>query len=128
MGHYGWLIAAFVSVTALAAGLLLMARRRITPEEKERRRRQFVNQRGRITDAVITEVRVVDNPSGAASHWILYSYDLRGVGYTAAQDITSLLAHISRDPRTIAGPASVKYLPDNPFNSIVICERWSGFR
>ncbi len=100
----------------------------MTPEERERRRRQLVNARGRIADALITDVGVSENPSGGASHWLHYSYDLRGVTYHAAQDITSLLAHLPRDPQTLAGPASVKYLPGNPSNSIVLCEEWSGLR
>jgi hypothetical protein len=101
---------------------------RTTPEERERRRRAWVNAEGRIADGVITEVRVVEWAPGGISHWLHYSYDLRGVSYTAAQDISALLAHLDRDPRHIAGPASVKYLPENPSNSIVLCEQWSGLR
>jgi hypothetical protein len=28
----------------------------------------------------------------------------------------------------LIGPASLKYAPRNPANSILICERWSGLR
>ena len=103
-------------------------RRRLTPEERERRRRLEVNARGRITDGVITEVLTVEAPSGRASHLLHYSYDLHGVSYSAAQDITDLVEHLRRDPGCIGGPSSVKYLPRNPSNSIVICEQWSGLR
>ena len=124
-----WLVTVGVpAATAIVAIAVVLVRRRPTPEERERRRRATVHARGRITDALITEVRVVETPAGGASHWLDYCYDLRGVSYTASQDITALLAHIDGDARRIAGPASVKYLPDNPSNSIVISEGWSGLR
>jgi hypothetical protein len=129
VGQHAWILAVGLpAATAVAVGLLVLARRRVTPEERERRRRLQVHAQGRITDGLITEVRVVEAASGAASHWVHYSYDLRGVNYVAAQDITPLLAHLARDPQSLGGPAAVKYLPDNPSNSIVVCEQWSGLR
>lgn len=119
------------AATILAAGLLVLlicwwGARTITPQERERRRRLRVHARGRITDGLITDVEVIPAPSGDSSNVLHFSYTLNGVAYTAAQDITTLLARLDSDPDRIAGPASVKYLPDNPFNSIVICEQWSG--
>lgn len=129
MAQHAWLVAVAVpAATVVLAALLLLLRRRTTPEQRERRRRLEVNAGGRITDAVITEVRTIETPAGATLHLLHYSYDLHGVSYSATQDISALLAHIQRDPRRIAGPASVKYLPRNPSNSIVICEQWSGLR
>ena len=124
-----WLISA-VAAGALAAlgGVVWVWRRRLTPEERERRRRLEVNARGRITDGVITEVLTIEAPPGRASHLLHYSYDLHGVSYSAAQDVTDLLEHLRRDPGCIGGPSSVNYLPRNPSNSIVICEQWSGLR
>ena len=119
---------ALAAATLLLILIYLLLRRRVTPEERERRRRLAVNAAGRITDGVITEVHTVENPGGGASHLAHFSYTLSGVTYSAAQDITHLLAHINRDPRHIAGPASIKYLPENPSNSIILCERWSGLR
>lgn len=122
-----WVPAVTISVAALLLiGTYFLLRRRITPEEVERRRRLAVNASGRITDGLITEAQLVETPSRGASHLLHFSYTLNGVAYSAAQDITTLLAHIDRDPHRLAGPASVKYLPDNPSNSIVICEEWSG--
>ncbi len=121
-------LVAAAGAAALIAILIVVVRRRLTPEELERRRRLAVNARGRITDAVITDVAAVQTPSGGVSHLVHYRYDLHGVRYSAAQDITSLLAQIPRDPSRIAGPASVKYLRANPSNSIVVCEKWSGLR
>ena len=124
-----WLVVGAVCGAALLLVVFyLLFRRRITPEEQERRRRIEVNARGRITDGVVSEVRAIETPSGRVSHLLDYSYDLHGVSYSAAQDITALVAHLSCDPSQIAGPASVKYVPGNPSNSIVVCEEWSGLR
>ncbi len=117
-----------MAAAALLILVYLLLRRPVTPEERERRRRRAVNTSGRIIDGLITEVRVLEGPAGAASHLLYFSYNLHGVTYAAAQDITSLLAHIDRDPYRLAGPVLVKYLPRNPPNSIVICEEWSGLR
>ena len=32
------------------------------------------------------------------------------------------------DLSTLIGPVTLKFMPKNPFDSIVICEEWSGFR
>ncbi len=127
MDRYVWLAAAVPAALLVAIVAYLLARRKITPEERERRRRLAVNARGRITDGVITEVLVVENPAGSASHLVHFSYELHGVTYEATQDVTPLLGGI-RDPARLGGPVSVKYLPGNPSNSIVICEGWSGLR
>jgi len=127
VARYHWLSVAAIPAAAFLL-FLLLRRRKISPEERERKRRLAVNTSGRITDAVIMEVRVLQMPSGALAHFMDYNYDLHGVTYSATQDITALLEHIQRDPQRIAGPASVKYLPSNPSNSILICEEWSGLR
>ena len=58
---------------------------------------------------------------------VFYSYDVRGVEYTASQDIGPLK---DRMPVEISphGAVSVKYDPRNPANSIVLAEQWSGLR
>jgi hypothetical protein len=117
-----------IAVAAIGTGAWLLLRRRITPEEQERRRRLQVNAAGRITDALITEVRTLESAGGAVSHLMHYTYTIRGVTYAATQDITGMLAHLDRDPERLLGPAGVKYVPKNPYNSIVICEEWSGLR
>lgn len=121
----GWWLAA-AALTLLV--LVLAIPRRLTPEERERRRRLAVHRAGRITDGLITETHVIEAPYGAVSHLVHFTYDVRGVGYSASQDISSVLAYLERDPGRVSGPSSVKYLPENPSNSIVICELWSGLR
>jgi hypothetical protein len=109
-----------VIAAALAAlGLFIVFRIRRKPKDKEMRRRLNVNLHGRLGDATITEVQ--DNT-------IYYSYSVRGVTYTASQDIAQLRAQISSDLEKLIGPASLKYSPRNPANSIIVCEEWSGLR
>ncbi|MND05212.1 hypothetical protein D3C83_258600 [compost metagenome] len=42
--------------------------------------------------------------------------------------MTLISERIGDDPRGIVGAAAVKYHNKNPYNSIIICEHWSGFR
>lgn len=122
-----YLIAAAVAAAGglLALGVILW-RRRNNPTEKERRRRSLVNARGRLTDGVVTDV---DVPAGGGSKGLIhYTYRIGGVEYSAAQDISDLAGSIESDPSKIVGAVNVKYHTRNPFNSIVICEGWSGLR
>jgi len=116
--------AAYIAAGAavvLVAALILRAwlRRRPTPEELERRRRIGLNRVGKMADAMILDVQETS---------VEYSYDVRGIEYTALQDISMLQDHLPPDRLTLAGPGSVKYDPRNPANSIVLCEEWSGLR
>jgi hypothetical protein len=103
----------------LAVALYFLIRSRLTPKDKEKRRRLTVNQFGRIGDATITDVH--DNT-------IFYEYSVRGVFYTASQDISNLRDHIPTDPDRLIGPVGLKYSTSNPANSIILCEDWSGLR
>ena len=116
-----WVAAAVLVSVALFVLIWLWSNRSLTPEERERRRRLRVNAVGRITDGLITDVDV-------AIHVVHFNYTLNGVTYAATQDITTLLEYLGRSPERLGGPASVKYLPRNHSNSIVICEKWSGLR
>lgn len=111
------LVVAAVALIALA--FLILIRMRRSPKDKEMRRRLSVNLHGRLGDATITEVQ--DNT-------LFYSYSVRGVTYTASQDISQLRAQIPNDLEKLIGPASLKYSPRNPANSIIVCEEWSGLR
>lgn len=109
--------AAAVVVGAIVVWLWL--RSRASPAERERKRRLAVNTTGRVSDA-----NVVDYRDGA----LHYSYLIGGVEYTASQDVSGLPELLPPDPTTLIGPGSVKYVPKNPANSIVVCEHWSGLR
>jgi predicted type IV restriction endonuclease len=88
-------------------------RSRVTPEERERQRRQWL-----VGTATLVEIR--DN-------LIFYSYAVRGVEYTASQDVSQLSQYVITN-LSVMGPVSVKYDPRNPANSIVVAEAWTGLR
>ena len=113
------------ALATLAAGLVVLAVwivlqvRERSPEYRERKRRQFLHQRGRLGEALITE---------ATDGIIYYAYSVHGVQYTASQDITALRDRLPAEPERLIGLANLKYAVRNPANSIVICEEWSGLR
>ncbi len=134
-----------------ASGALYWWRRRPRdPEEIERRRRCHLNQVGRIVEGQIVDVLDAPAPpvearggsglfrkrhaapSGARPNGsrklVFYSYSISGVTYETAQDVTGLEERACLD-RLVAGqPASVKYDPSNPSNSILVADDWSGLR
>jgi hypothetical protein len=107
-----------VALVALAAWIALQVKQR-SPERRERKRRQQVNQRGRLGDALITE---------ATGTTIYYTYSVHGVHYAASQDIFPLRDKLPAEPERLIGVVSMKYAVNNPANSILICEEWSGLR
>ena len=137
------------AVAAVLAAVGMMAytffRPAEDPVEGERRRRLNLNQIGRIAEGQIVEL--VEHPplpvekrkavfGGGARplpdmrprNLVSYSYAISGVTYHTAQDITGLEGQI-RFERLVAGqPASVKYDPSNPSDSILVGDDWSGLR
>ena len=106
-----------ISVALLAASVYIVLRRRLSPSERERRRRLKLNRHQRTTEALLTE---------CGPELLHYEYELRGVFYSASQDVRGLRALLPVDPTRLIGAVSVKYDPRNPANSIVLCEEWSG--
>lgn len=101
------------------AAVWIYLRLRISPQERERRRRLLVHTRGRLADASVTDFTDTS---------VFYAYRVRGVEYFASQDITQFRGSLPADLTRLLGPAMLKYMPDNPANSILICEEWSGLR
>ncbi len=121
-------ITVFTLVTAglIALGVWIAVRRRATPEKREQRRRLHIHATGRLGDALVTETE---------ENLLYYSYSIRGVQYTASQDVSALRGAVnwngSRLPEDLSrliGPCSMKYVSNNPANSILLCEEWSGLR
>jgi hypothetical protein len=114
------------------------------PEENERKRRLHLNQIGRIAEGQVVEL-VAQPPEPRAAkglfgsrarplvnltprQFVSYSYAISGVTYHTAQDITGLESQVRLD-RLVAGqPASIKYDPSNPTDSILVADDWSGLR
>jgi hypothetical protein len=114
-------IAALGGLAAVLIGLAIFIALRVhgTPEKREKKRRLSVNRLGRLGDAMVTET---------TDTIIYYSYSIRGVQYTASQDVSALTEKLPADRDKLIGIASLKYAPNNPANSILICEDWNGLR
>ena len=84
-------------------------RSRVTPAERERRRCARLVAIGKMGDAALVEIQ---------ESVVFYCYAVRGVEYTASQD----LALLGRSPQDVnpVQALSVKYDPRNPANSIVV--------
>jgi hypothetical protein len=114
------------------------------PAETERKRRSYLNQIGRIVEGQVLEIveapaealprrglfgrphATATNGASCMRKMLFYTYSISGVSYETAQDITGLEERACLH-RLIAGqPASVKYDPSNPSNSILVAEDWSG--
>ncbi len=108
-----------LAAAAVGWGLHSYYRNRPTAADVERQRRAMLNAIGKMGDGSVIELQ------GSTA---IYSYDVRGVGYTASQDLSVLEEQLPPDPWVIIGPVSVKYDPRNPANSIILCEYWTGLR
>lgn len=141
---HNWLPLAGLAVLVILGISFWLRRKPEDPNEQERQRRAYLNRVGRIVEGQVLEV--VEHPHGAAGQkssgvfskrqagtlangsqkLLYYTYSISGVTYETAQDITGLeeQAHLGR---VIAGqPASVKFDPSNPSNSILLADDWSG--
>jgi len=117
-------LAAPATVGLAAAGALVWLvaryiRRSRSPEERERRRRIRLHIIGRLTEVTIYQ---------ADSSILQYGYEISGVAYDTTQDITALESYLPRPAEQLVGTAVAKYDPQNPANSIIMCEHWLGFK
>ncbi len=99
--------------------------RRKTPEELERARRLEVNRRGRLVTGQILDF-VEPPPGKPGARLITYKYQVGGVAYEAAQDISALPNIVSVARRAAGQFVNLKYDPKRPTNTILACEQWSG--
>jgi hypothetical protein len=140
-----WMGAGAAVVLVTGALLYKWKNKPPTEDELERRRRLHVNQVGRIAEGRVIDLmkqeisadkrrvlgvfRKTNGNTGGQNltrQMICYSYSISGVTYETAQDVTGLEARVPPH-RLLAGqPASVKYDPSNPSNSILIGDDWSG--
>jgi hypothetical protein len=133
------------SLAALAMISYAFVRPAVNPEDEERKRRLHLNLIGRIAEGQVVELAEHEAPVPEQSRRLFgsrprplsearrrqlvsYSYAISGVTYQTAQDITGLESQV-RLERLVAGhPASVKYDPSNPSDSILVADDWSGVR
>jgi len=115
------------TIAAIGVGYILRGHRK-TPEQLERERRQRISTHGRIIDGTVIDAQEVTNGNANPVQLLIYRYDVSGVSYEASQDITHLRQFVDIHTCQIGLPSSVKYDPQNPGDSIVISEGWSGLR
>ena len=120
-------IAVAAAVLTLTVGVWTR-RHRKTPEQRERERRFRISETGRITDGTVIDVSHLDLNGSGEMQLLIYQYDVAGVSYEASQDITHLRHMVDLHSCRIGLPASIKYDPTNPCNSIVVAENWTGIR
>jgi hypothetical protein len=118
------------SVALIALGAAFINRKsRKSPDQKERERRTRISVGGRITDGTVIDVHEVEpTPEHPESQLVVYQYDVAGVSYECSQDVTWLRHLVDLHSCRLGLPTSVKYDPQNPGNSIVIAEDWTGLR
>jgi hypothetical protein len=115
------------------------------PEDAERKRRLHLNQIGRIAEGQVVEFaehppeppapkkvafgsRARPVTYNGPRHLVSYSYAISGVTYHTAQDITGLEGQVRFERLVTGQPASIKYDPANPSDSILVADDWSGLR
>jgi len=141
------IVGAGAVLAATAAFLPRLFRKPEDPDGEERRRRSQLNQVGRIVEGLVVEL--VETPASVAPgpsprmlsrrkpespgvvtntmrRLIRYSYSISGVTYETAQDVTGLEERLCLERLAAGQPASVKYDPSNPSNSILVADDWSG--
>ncbi len=142
MSHtfWSWHLGALNAATWAVLGGAFISRllgRSPDRDEIERQRRAYLNQIGRIVEGQITDLVEVDEDtarrkgskeSDGRRKLVCYSYSISGVSYETAQDITSLQGRAGLERIVTGLPASIKYDPSNPSNSILIADDWSGLR
>ena len=122
------LLAAGVVVLASGSVAVWLAGHRKSPEERERERRTKLNAIGRLTDGTVLDVNEIEDPRLGLQQLLIYTYDVAGVQYECSQEVTQLRQFVDLRSCRLGLPASVKYDPHNPGNSIVTSETWSGLR
>jgi hypothetical protein len=122
---FGTAAAGMAAIVLMGACAAIRRGRRKSPAEVERLRRLEVNLCGRIGWGRILEQAepLANGPTGPI---LLYAYEVAGVTYEAAQDVSALAEVASAAPYLSGQTTSVKFDPKHPTNSILACEAWCG--
>ena len=128
LSHHAPLIATTAATVAAVGGVALwwVLSHRKSAEERERLRREQLVLHGRIIDGSVLDWS--EQPNSTDLGTLMYRYYISGVRYECAQDLTFLKGTALIDATCLGQPASVRYDPKNPANSIIIAEGWSGLQ
>jgi hypothetical protein len=91
--------------------------RRATPEDRERARLEALLKNSRSIEGTLTD---------KAESLVYFTYEVRGVTYHAAQDVSVIPGAAARMGSQNLGPVTVRYSTTNPANSMVLSQDWSG--
>jgi len=118
----------FLAFSAAGAGFAWLSRSKRQKPDREQERRLRLSRSGRLTVGTALDVQESLDAEDRRIQLLIYRYDIAGVAYEASQDVTHLRQFIDVHSCRLGLPASVRYDPQNPSNSIVISEIWSGLR
>jgi hypothetical protein len=123
-----YVLPGLIAAAAIAGTAVWIYKRRKTPEQIERERRLRISEIGRITTGTVIDVSELESGRQGELQLLIFRYDVSGVSYEASQDVTHLRHLVDLHTCRIGLPASVRYDPSNPGNSIVVAETWTGLR
>jgi len=83
---------------------------------------------GRIVDGYLLDGFQTTGADGSTRDLLVYQYEISGVSYECSQDITALSEVVNAAEVKLGMPCTIRYMPGNPGNSILISEQWSGLR
>lgn len=93
--------------------------RRASPEEKERSRLAALLKNSRSIEGYLTDT---------TASLLYFTYEVRGVTYHAAQDVTCIEGAETDRYNPQLGPVTVRYSTTNPANSMVLSKEWNGLK
>jgi hypothetical protein len=128
LSHHAPVIVTTAASVAAVGGVVIwwVLTHRKSAEERERLRREHLVLHGRIIDGSVLDWSEQPNSSDLGT--LMFRYYISGVSYECAQDLTFLKGTALIDATCLGRPASVRYDPKNPANSIIIAEGWSGLQ
>jgi len=118
-----------IGVVAILAALLLILQRKPNPDAVEARRRALLVRSGRLVDGVVIDLYEQPphtNAPGRTQLLVVYHYEIAGVNYECSQEVGLLAVAKEQNLLQSGLLCTVRYLPNNPHNSIVVAENWTG--
>jgi len=124
-----WVLGTAAALCSSGLAYYFWQRKRPSAEEIERERRLTLVKTGRIIDGTVIDIaELAAEGAQPTLDLIIYKYEIAGVIYECAQDVTVLKNFVDIRDIRLDYPCSVRYDSHQPGNSIVVAENWSGLR